>query len=86
MDGLRGDAPAGDQPLMRLIGVKGAFVRGCCARPGTKTFLRVEGNRTEQITLVTNDFSQAESAIARDAGVPAQAVFESGNRPPNQRG
>jgi len=86
IDGLVGDAPGGDQPLMRLSGVKGAFVRGCCARPGTKTFLRVEGNQTERITVVVNDFSEAESAIARDAGVPTRAVFESGNRLPNQRG
>jgi len=86
IDGLGGDTPGGDQPLVRLTGVKGAFVRGCCAQTGTKTFLRVEGSTSEQITLVGNDLSQAENTVAKDDDVPAPAVFECGNRLPNQRG
>ena len=64
---------------MRLIWVKRAFVRGCHVEPGTKTFLRVEGNTTEKIPLLGNNLSEAGSAISKEAGVPAQAVFESGN-------
>ena len=85
IDGLKAAAPGAGQPLVRLMGVKGAFVRGCCVGTGTKTFLRVEGGKTEQVTLVGNDLSLAESAVTKDDNVPAQAVFETGNRLPNQR-
>ena len=86
IDGLRADVPGAGQPLVRLIEVHGALVRGCSVGPGTKAFLRVEGGKTERVTLVGNDLSQADIAVTKDDNVPAQAVFEAGNRLPNQRG
>jgi len=82
IDGLTGGTPGGDQPLLRFAGVKRAFVRGCYVQPGTKTFLKIEGSQTEKITVMGNDLGEAASAIAKDASVPATAVFESWNRSP----
>jgi hypothetical protein len=80
--GLMGGAPGNEQPLVRLIGTKRAFVHGCLAPPGTTTFLRVEGGQTEKVTLLGNDLSETAGAVTKDADVPADAVFESGNRMP----
>jgi hypothetical protein len=80
--GLTGGAPGNEQPLVRLIGTKRAFVHGCYAPPGTTTFLRVEGGETGKVTLLGNDLSEAASAVTKAADVAVDAVFESGNRLP----
>ena len=51
LDGLRCGPVASSQPVVKLIQTKRAFLRGCVAPSGTKTFLSVEGDRTERVAL-----------------------------------
>jgi polygalacturonase len=80
VDALAASAPQGNAALMRLVDVRGAFVRGCSAPAGSAAFLRVEGPHTADINIMGNDLSQTGKAV--DDAVSNGAVFETGNRPP----
>jgi hypothetical protein len=79
--GLAAASPSGEEPVLRFIGVRRALLQGCIAPAKAKAFVRLEGGETEKITLLGNDFGEAEKAIDRDGTVPPNAVLESGNRP-----
>jgi polygalacturonase len=72
--GLGAAAPAGPQPLIKLVQTRRAFLHGCSAPSGTGTFVHVQGDRTEQITLLANDLAGAPKGSDAAADVPAQAV------------
>ncbi len=61
-------------PAVHLSGVKGAFLRGCRAEPGTGAFLTADGG-TENVSALSCELSAAERAF----DVPQGALFESGN-------
>jgi hypothetical protein len=82
VDGFAATPPASGEPLIRLKQVRRAFLRGCSAAPDTKTFLQVEGDQSEKITLIGNDLSEASVAVSVATGVKPGTVFEMGNRLP----
>jgi hypothetical protein len=57
-----------------LRDVAGAFVQSCVAGKGVQTFLRVDGAKSAEITLVGNDLSRAVKAIEKGESVRADAV------------
>jgi polygalacturonase len=79
MDGIRGASIKGTQPVVKLIQTKQAYIRGCCAPAGTKTFLEVQGGETEAIVLNGNNLLGAEQGIQCGTGVPGTAVIAAGN-------
>ena len=60
---LRYDVPAQKEPVVRLIQVKDALIYGCRAVEGTNTYLKVEGDKTERISLLNNDLSCAGTTV-----------------------
>ena len=82
IDSFAAPAPPSGMPVMRLKQVRRAFIRGCSASPGTGTYLQVEGQDTEKISVMGNDLSEAGKPISLAEGVKSNAVFESGNRMP----
>ena len=74
VDGL-GATPVGDGgPLLRLIDVRRAFVRGAVAAPGTRAMVRVEGAKTERIVVTACDATDAERPVEVADGAAASAV------------
>lgn len=80
---MTGTAPASDESLVLFRDVARAFIHGCCAPPGTKTFLAVEGRRSSGISLVGNDFSGTSKSAQTSKGALASAISETANRMPS---
>ena len=79
VDGLRSSAPAGTQPVIKLVQTRGAWLRGCSAPAGTKTFLEVQGDKTERVTLMNSDLTAADQIAQSGPAVPKDAVKLAGN-------
>jgi hypothetical protein len=79
VDSLRSTPSAGTQPVVKLIQTQGAFLRSCAAPAGTKTFLEVQGDKTERVLLLNSDLTAAAQATELGIGVPAAAVRQAGN-------
>jgi polygalacturonase len=71
--------PGQGQPVMRLVQSGDAWISGCAAPTGTKTFLTVEGASSASILLSGCDLRGAERAVAVSDGAPAKSVEASGN-------
>jgi hypothetical protein len=74
IDGLRAPVVASRQPVTKLIQTKTALLRGCVAASGTKSFLEVQGNRTERIVVAGCDLVGAEEPIRVGSDVAKGAV------------
>lgn len=79
IDGLRSSPINGAQPVIKLVQTREALLRACVAPKGTKTFLEVQGAKTEQVTLMNSELSRAETVVASGAEVPKNAVTLAGN-------
>lgn len=79
LEGLRSTPIAGTQPVVKLVQARHAFLRGCSAPAGTKTFLEVRGDKTEHVVLMSSDLAAAEKAVLAEPGVPDGAVTLAGN-------
>jgi hypothetical protein len=71
---LNAQSPDRVSTVAWLRDVVGAFIQSCLAPKGVQTFLRVDGAKSAEITLVGNDLSRAEKAIDKSNSVPADAV------------
>lgn len=73
-------SPCGlESPTILLNQVKRALIVGCRSLPGTKVFLQLAG-RSENISLIGNDLSEADTICKVTGGLTPTAVFEAGNR------
>jgi hypothetical protein len=79
VDGLRSQPVVGMQPIVKLIQTKQAFLRGCCAPAGAKTFLEVQGSGSDSIVLSGNNLLGAEQAFLTGPDVSQTAVTASAN-------
>ena len=79
VEGLRAAPGAGTQPVIKLIQTRRAFVHGCSAPAGTKTFLETQGERSGEIVLMNNNLTGAEQAVQSSAETPKSALTLSGN-------
>jgi hypothetical protein len=79
VDGLRSLLTSGTQPVIKLVQTKQALVRGCSAPAGTKAFLEVTGDKSDQILLMGSNLLGAEQAVQTGAEVTANGVTVSGN-------
>jgi hypothetical protein len=78
IDGFRSSAVASGQPAVRLIQTRSAFLRGCHAPAGAKSFLDVQGPQTERITLLASDLGGIEKPVQVGSSVPPGAVSAPG--------
>jgi hypothetical protein len=79
VDGLRSQPIVGSQPVVKLIQTKQAFLRGCCAPVGAKTFLEVQGDASNAIVLNGNNFLGVEQVVQSGTEVSSAAITASGN-------
>jgi len=77
--GLRSATIVGTQPVVELVQTQKALLQNCSAPAGTKTFLEVQGDKTESIALMNNYLGAAEQAVQLGTEVPKNAVALSGN-------
>ncbi len=79
IDGFRSTPVTGAPPVIRLLQSKRACLRGCSAPEGTRTFLDVQGDRSDQVVLMNNDLHSAVNAVLLGPGLPTGVVTQSGN-------
>lgn len=60
--------------VVRLRDVANAFIQSCLAPKGVQTFLRVDGAKSAEITLVGNDLSRSGKAIDNGESASTDAV------------
>jgi len=75
--GLRAEGNPDSECLIRLQQVRWAFIHGCRPLSDIKTFLRVEGRKSQQIALIANDLRRAKSAVEIAKDVERKAVITS---------
>ena len=63
-----------------LRNVRGAMIHGCRMRGETETFLRVEDQASENISLIANDLSRARKIVDFGSGASKTSVYENANR------
>jgi hypothetical protein len=80
LDGLDAAHSDGAVSSLRLTDARDVLIRGCRPQAGTDVFLRVQGSRTEGVTLMGNDFRGVKKVIEADDGVPQTAVAQIANR------
>jgi hypothetical protein len=69
--------------MMRFTQVREALIRGC-RPPSVDTFLRVEGDASRGIALLSNDFRHVGKIADTAPDVPDGALFERANLTPKQ--
>lgn len=74
IDGLRSATVSGHLPVVKLVRTQEAFLRGCVAPDGTRTYLQVEGADCRRIVLTANDLSGAEQPVAVTNGASRSSV------------
>jgi len=80
LDGLDAAWSGGATPSLRLTDVCDAVIRGCRPPAGADVFLKVQGGRTEGVTLMGNDFRAVKKVVEIEEGVPQTAVAQMANR------
>jgi hypothetical protein len=76
---FRAAPPSAEQALIQLNNVRQALINGARTFPGTGKFLRLQGQRTQNIHLVANDLSGIALPFDVDEDVPPGALLEHGN-------
>jgi len=77
--GLRSAPIVGTQPVIKLVQTRKVLLQNCSAPAGTKTFLEVQGDKTEDVVLMTSHLGAAENAAQLGIEVPKNAATFSGN-------
>jgi hypothetical protein len=80
LDGLDAAWSNGAASSLRLTDVHDVWIRGCRPAPGMDAFLKVQGAKTEGVTLMGNDLRGVKKVIEADEGVPTTAVAQIANR------
>jgi polygalacturonase len=79
MTGFRAQPPSGDLPVVYLTNARRALIHGTRALTGTGTFLRLDGEKTERVHALGNDFSDARRAFFLNDDVSKDALVERAN-------
>ena len=76
---LRPAPIAGIEPAVQLIQCQRAFIHDCWAAAGTKTFLGIQGEQTQDIVLMNNNLTDTEQVLQTGSEISTGAVRLSGN-------
>src|SRR5262249_48248183 len=71
--------PAGAEPASWLRDVRGAFIQGLCAQPGTQICIKLTGEKTSAVRAIANDFTEAAAAFQFGSEVPPTALRQQAN-------
>ena len=77
--GFSAAPPAGAEPAIWLRNIRGAFIQGLCAQPGTQTCIKLTGEKTAAIRAIANDFTEASAAFSLGNEVPSTALRQQAN-------
>lgn len=66
--------------LIWLKQVRGAFIHGCSPRNPVTTFVRVDGNESDDITLMNNNMSKVKRILERGKQTKENAIYLDNNR------
>lgn len=77
--GLRTLPIIGDEPVVKLVQTRQALLQNCSAPAGTKSFLEVQGDKTDGIVLAGSNLLAAAQPAQAGADVPKNALIVSGN-------
>ncbi len=80
LDRLDAAWSSGTAAPVRLTDVQDVWVRGYGPAPATDVFLKVQGARTEGVTLTGNDFRGLKKVVEADESVPNAAIAQMANR------
>ena len=78
--GLRAQVAPAARSMIWLKQVRGAMVHGCRPHGRSKTFVRLDGERSSGVTVMNNDLGNVEQALAVGKAVTADAAYVAGNR------
>ena len=78
--GLDAQGSPSAQALIRLRQVEGAFIHSCWPRNKVTTFIRVDGDRLNNVALMNNDLSEVEQILEKGENVKKNAVYLGNNR------
>lgn len=81
ISGLKSATVAGDQPVVKLVDARRAWLRNCWAPAQAKVFLEVHGAKSEQVVLSNSNLAGAGKVVDAGAEVPQGAVKLAGNVP-----
>ena len=79
LSGLHAQSTASSHSLIWLKQVRGAVVRGCRPHVKTRTFVRLDGDGSDNVAIMCNDLSNVEHVLELGAEVKKDAVHESNN-------
>ena len=69
----------GAAPMLKMVGVRDATIRGCRPTAPDGVFLQLQGLATARIALLANDLRRAGKWLETATDVEASAVAQSGN-------
>jgi len=73
---------ASTQEVIRLENTNSVFIHGCQPQKTPTTFLRLEGERSRNVVLMNNDFTQVRNVWQKAKEVKENAVYSANNRNP----
>ena len=74
------ESTASTNALIWLKQVRGAFIHGCSPRNPVTTFVRVDGNESDDITLMNNNMSRVKRILERGKQTKENAIYLDNNR------
>jgi polygalacturonase len=80
LSGLNAESTSCTEALIWLKQVKGAFIHGCFPTFSTKTFLRIDGEKSENITLTGNHLGNVTQVYVQGNNVKSDACYIGNNR------
>ena len=78
--GLDAQGSPSAQALIRLRQVDGAFIHSCRPSKAVTTFVRLDGEKSNNVTLTSNDLSKVEQILEKGKGIKENAVYLGNNR------
>ena len=76
LDGITTQKSQLNDPVVRMVDVQNAFIRGCRAFTGTVNFLELCGKTTSDIVLIGNYFAKAKKSFILKEGAREGAISE----------
>jgi hypothetical protein len=79
VDGLEAACRPDAEPIVHFIQVEGAIIRNSSLRADAGTFLRLDGNATQRVVLLSNELSRAARIAETAVDVPLGALSSVAN-------
>lgn len=67
--------PRKTEPVITMSNVSNAFINSCFPVSGTDIFLKVDGNKTKNVLLKSNNFSNVSTILSKGTGLLPNAVL-----------